>query len=219
VKAPQTSYTIGMDEPENMARRAREANMPIIKVKLGSEDDEAILTAMREANPEVRLRVDANASWSREKAAALIPRLAQYSLEFVEQPLAVGDIEGLRWLRSQNLGVPIFADENIQNAHDVAAHSGAIDGVVLKLAKTEGIRAAVRAIHVARALDMGVMIGCMVESSVAVTAAAHLAPLCDFADLDGPLLIGNDPYQGVTYQGAKLILPDRPGLGVIRKED
>jgi L-alanine-DL-glutamate epimerase-like enolase superfamily enzyme len=215
-KAPPTSFTVSIDEPAVMAQRARESNLPVIKVKLGSPDDEAIVAAIRQAT-DARLRVDANAGWNREQAAALIPRLAQYGLEFVEQPLAVGDIEGLRWLRAQKLGIPIFADENIKTARDVVAHAGAVDGVVIKLMKTGGIREALRAIHVARALDMQIMLGCMVETSVGVTAAAHIAPLCDYADLDGPLLISNDPYQGVTYLGANLVLPDRPGLGLQRK--
>jgi L-alanine-DL-glutamate epimerase-like enolase superfamily enzyme len=163
--------------------------------------------------------VDANAGWNREQAATLIPRLAQYDVEFIEQPLPVGDIDGLHWLRSQNLGLPIFADENILTARDVAAHAGAVDGVVIKLAKTTGIREALRAIHTARALGMQIMIGSMVETSAAITAAAHLSPLCDYADLDGPLLIANDPFQGVQYDGARLVLPDRPGLGLIRRTD
>ena len=213
-KAPQTSYTVGIDAPSVMAERARQSGMPIIKIKLGGENDEATVAAIRAANPDCRLRVDANTAWSREQAAELIPRLAEYGLEFVEQPLAIGDVEGLRWLRQQKLGAPIFADENIQTSHDVAAHAGAVDGVVIKLAKTSGIREAFRAIHVARALDMQVMIGCMVESSVAISAAAHISPLCDYADLDGPLLVANDPYRGVQYRKAQLILPDLPGLGV-----
>ncbi len=214
-KAPQTSFTVSIDTPAAMAERARQSNMPIIKVKLGSSEDEAIVAAIRNATS-ARLRVDANAGWTREQAAEIIPRLAQYDLEFVEQPLPIGDVEGLRWLHSKKLGVPIFADENIKDAHDVAAHAGAVDGVVVKLAKSTGLREAQRAIHTARALDMRVMIGCMVETSVAVTAAAHLAPLCDYADLDGPLLIGNDPYKGVCYAGARMILPDLPGLGLTR---
>jgi L-alanine-DL-glutamate epimerase-like enolase superfamily enzyme len=215
-KAPQTSFTVGIDAPSVMAERARQSGMPIIKVKLGGENDEATVSAIRQANPECRLRVDANTAWSREQAAELIPRLAAYDLEFVEQPLAIGDIDGLRWLRQQSLGAPIFADENIKTSRDVAAHAGAVDGVVIKLAKSSGVREALRAIHVARALDMQIMIGCMVESSVAVSAAAHISPLCDYADLDGPLLVANDPYRGVQYQGAQLILPDLPGLGVTR---
>jgi L-alanine-DL-glutamate epimerase-like enolase superfamily enzyme len=166
--------------------------------------------------------VDANAGWGREEAAELIPRLAAYGLELVEQPLAPGDIEGLRELRqrlrSQGVQTPLFADESARTAREVAALAGAVDGVVIKLMKSGGIREALRAIHTARALDMQVMISCMIESSVGVTAAAHLAPLCDYADLDGPLLIRDDPYTGLQYEGSRLRLPEGPGLGVRRRE-
>lgn len=219
-RIPQTSFTIAIDEPDEMARRARESGYPIIKIKLGSPNDEAIVSAIRQAS-NARLRVDANAGWSREQAAALIPRLVQYDLELIEQPLEKGDIDGLRWLRqrlhAQGVKVPIFVDENVKTARDVAAHAGIVDGVVIKLMKTGGIREAVRAIHTARALDMEIMLSCMVESSVGVTAAAHLSPLCDYVDLDGPLLIKDDPYQGIEYQGADLLLPDLPGIGVERR--
>jgi len=215
-RAPQTSYTISIDEPAVMAEWAKAADMPILKIKLGATDDEAILSAIRQVH-HGPLRVDANAGWSREHAAAIIPRLAQFDLEFVEQPLPVGDIEGLRWLRAKKPGVPIFADENILTAHDVAAHAGSVDGVVIKLAKAGGLRGALRAIHTAHALDMQIMLGSMVETSLAVTAAAHLSPLCDYADLDGPLMIRNDPFDGLRYDKARLVLPERPGLGVVRK--
>jgi L-Ala-D/L-Glu epimerase len=210
---PETSFTIAIDEPDKMAERARQTSWPVLKIKLGSQDDETIIAAIRKATS-ARLRVDANAGWTREQAAALIPRLAAYDLELVEQPLPVGDIEGHRWLRAQKLGVPIFADESIKTARDVADHAGAVDGVVIKLMKSGGIREALSAIHTARALDMRVMIGCMVETSLGVTAAAHLAALCDYVDLDGPLLIKNDPFQGIEYQGSRILLPDRPGLGI-----
>lgn len=213
---PLTSYTVGMDEPAVMAERAKASNMPVIKIKMGGADDEAALKAIRQATS-ARLRVDANAGWSREQAVALIPRLVQYDIEFVEQPLPVGDIEGLRWLRERKLGVPIFADENVKTSKDVAAHAGAVDGVVIKIQKTGGLREALRAIHIARALDMQIMLGCMVETSLGVTAAAHIAALVDYADLDGPMLIANDPFKGVQYDGARLLLSDAPGLGVQRK--
>lgn len=214
--SPETSYTIAIDTPQAMAEVARQIDWPVYKIKLGSSDDEAIIAAIRKVSS-ARLRVDANAGWERAQAARLIPRLAEYGLEFVEQPLPAGDIEGLRWLRSQNLGTPIFADESVKTSHDVAALAGVVDGVVIKLMKTCGMREALRAIHTARALGLQVMLSCMVESSVGVTAAAHLAALCDFIDLDGPMLIKNDPYQGVSYQAANLRLPDSPGLGLTRK--
>jgi L-Ala-D/L-Glu epimerase len=210
---PPTSFTIAIDEPELMAERVRQSNWPIYKIKLGGPDDEAILAAIRNVT-DARVRVDVNGGWTREQAARLIPRLAAYGLELIEQPLAVGDIEGLRWLRAQNLGAPIFADESVKTAHDVIAHHGAVDGVVIKLMKTAGLREALRAITTARALDLPVMIGCMVETSLGVSAAAHLAPLCDFVDLDGPLLINNDPFTGLVYDGAQIRLSDRPGIGV-----
>lgn len=214
---PLTSFTIAMDEPEEMARQAKASGYPIIKIKLGGGRDEEIVAAIRKATDAI-LRVDANAGWSREEAARLIPRLAEFGLELVEQPLAAEDLEGFRWLRQKmkeaGVKVPIVADESVKTSRDVARMAGAVDGVVVKLMKTKGLRDALRAIHTARAHDMQVMLSCMVETSVGVTAAAHLAPLCDFVDLDGPLLIKNDPYDGLHYQGARMILPERPGIGV-----
>ena len=134
----------------------------------------------------------------------------------MEQPLAADDIDGLRWLKQQNFGVPIFADESIKTSRDIATYADAIDGVVIKLMKTGGLREGLRAIHIARAHGLQIMLSCMVETSVGVTAAAHIAPLCGYTDLDGPLLIANDPYRGVRFDGAQLILPEGPGLGVTR---
>ena len=216
---PLTSFTIGIDEPEIMAEQAKSSKFPIIKVKLGSEKDEAIVSLIRNATS-AKLRADANAGWSREQALHIIPRLMEYDLEFIEQPLAVEDVEGYFWLkeklRAQKINIPIFADETTKTSHDVAKLAGAIDGVVVKTMKSEGIREALRMIHTARAHDMQIMLSCMIESSVGATAAAHLAPLCDYVDLDGPLLIKNDPYRGLKYDGAKLTLPDGPGLGLER---
>ena len=216
-KLPLTSFTIGIDEPAVMAEQAKESGHPILKVKLGSDRDEEIVAAIRKAT-DAKLRVDANAGWTRERALEIIPRLADYGLEFIEQPLAVEDVDGYFWLkeqlRIQNVKIPIFADETAKTSHDVTKLAGAIDGVVVKTMKSEGIREALRMIHTARAHDMQIMLSCMVESSVGVTAAAHLAPLCDYADLDGPLLIKNDPYRGLRYEGARFYLPGGPGLGV-----
>ncbi len=216
---PLTSFTIGMAEPEVMAEQAKASGHPVLKIKLGSEKDEAIVKAIRSVTS-AKLRVDANAGWSREQALEIIPRLGEYDLEFIEQPLAVEDVDGYFWLkerlRAQRVAIPIFADETAKNSHDVAKLVGAIDGVVVKTMKSEGIRESLRMIHTARAHDMQIMLSCMVESSVGVTAAAHLAPLCDYADLDGPLLIKNDPYRGLTYEGAKMTLPDRMGIGVVK---
>jgi L-alanine-DL-glutamate epimerase-like enolase superfamily enzyme len=219
-KIPLTSFTIAMDSPEAMAQRAKESGLPVIKVKLGSPDDEAIVAAIRKATT-AKIQLDANAGWTREKALEIIPRLEQYGIELIEQPLATDDIDGMRWLnrklKKQNVKVSIYADESVKNSRDVASLAGAVDGVVIKLMKAEGIREAMRAIHTARALDMQVMMGCMVETSVGVTAAAHLGALCDYIDLDGPILINNDPYNGIVYEGAKIHLSDRPGLGITPK--
>ena len=216
---PLTTFTIAIDEPEVMAEQAKASGYPLLKVKLGSEKDEQIVAAIRKAT-DAKLRVDANAGWSRERALQIIPRLAEYGLEFIEQPLAVDDVEGFFWLkeklRGQKVDIPIFADETAKTSHDIAKLAGAIDGVVVKTMKSEGIREMLRMIHTARAHELQIMLSCMVESSVGVTAAAHLAPLCDYADLDGPLLIKNDPYCGLKYDGAKFSLPDGPGLGVKR---
>jgi L-alanine-DL-glutamate epimerase-like enolase superfamily enzyme len=218
-RLPLTSFTVGMDEPERMAEQARASGYPVLKVKLGSEQDESIVAAVRKAT-DAKLRVDVNAGWSRERALQIIPRLMHYDLQLIEQPLAVQDVEGFFWLkeklRVQKIDIPIFADETAKTSHDVAKLAGAIDGVVVKTMKSEGIREALRMIHTARAHDMQIMLSCMVESSVGVTAAAHLAPLCDYADLDGPLLIKNDPYRGLRYDGARFFLPDGPGSGVER---
>ncbi len=215
---PPTSFTISIDTPEVMAARVKELNYPVIKVKLGAEDAEASVAAIRQAS-NARLRVDANAAWNPEQALELITRLSQYDLELIEQPLPVGDAKSYLWLREQlrarGVTTPIFADESVKTSRDVADFAGAIDGVVVKLMKTGGLREALRTIHTARAHGMKIMLSCMIESSVGVTAAAHLASLCDHLDLDGPLLIGNDPFSGLRYEGANLFIPEGPGLGVI----
>jgi L-alanine-DL-glutamate epimerase-like enolase superfamily enzyme len=214
---PQTSYTIGIDTPDEMARIARESNYPIYKVKLDANNPETALAAIRKVTG-ARLRVDANASWTLQQAVEIIPYLVQYDLEFVEQPLAPGDVRAYQSLRDELhrkcIKMPIFADESIKTSYDVATHAGAIDGIIIKLMKTGGLREAIRTIHTARAHGMKIMLSCMVESSVGITAAAHIGSLCDYLDLDGPLLIANDPFKGVLYDGANLSLPDKPGLGV-----
>jgi len=217
---PLTSFTIGMDEPDVMAEQAKTSNYPIIKIKLGSEKDEAIVAGIREVT-DAQLLVDANAGWTRERALHIIPRLIDYDLKLIEQPLAVSDVQVYFWqkekLRAQNVDIPIFADDTAKTSHDVVKLAGAVDGVVVKTMKSEGIREALRMIHTARAHDMQIMLGCFIESSVGVTAAAHLAPLCDYADLDGPLLVRNDPYRGLSYAGGRMTLPDGPGMGVERR--
>jgi L-alanine-DL-glutamate epimerase-like enolase superfamily enzyme len=219
-RIPPSSFTIAIGTPEQMAERARAAPLPLIKVKLGSQEegaDEARIAAVRAATAKP-LRADANAGWSRERARQLLPVLVEHGVTLLEQPLAVGDLEGMRQLSRMPRRPALYADESIRTTADIIAHAGVVEGVVLKLAKCGGIRAALRDIAVARALGLEVLLGCMIESSLAVTAAAHIAPLCQHVDLDGPLLIDADPFEGVLYREGRLILPDRPGLGVVATE-
>lgn len=217
-RTPQTSFTIGIADPEEMGRKAAAAGgYPILKVKVGTTDDSARLGAIRSVRPDARLRVDANAAWPTARdAARAIEHLSRYDLEFVEQPLPPGDPADLRWLRNHS-PLPIFADESCVTAADVHGLAGAVDGIVVKLAKCGGLRAALQQIQAAHLHGMQVMIGCMIESSVGITAAAHLTPLVEFADLDGNLLVVDDPFSGVTVDQGKLILPEAPGLGVRRR--
>jgi L-alanine-DL-glutamate epimerase-like enolase superfamily enzyme len=210
----ETSFTIAMDSPDEMARRARAAEASILKIKMGGVDDEACVEAVRGAT-NATLRLDANGGWSREDAARLIPRLARFKIELVEQPLAIDDREGFAWLRAQRFGVPIFADESVSTLDDVHALAQSVDGIVIKLRKFGGLRLAHAAIERARSLGLRTMMGCMIESSIAVTAAAHLALCCDLADLDAPLLIRNDPFSGLTYRGSAVLLPPGAGIGAV----
>ena len=212
-RAPYTSYTISIDTPAEMARRAMQAReYPILKVKLGTRHDLEIVQAIRDVT-DAALRVDANAAWTPKEAIATINALAPYNVELVEQPVARGDLEGLRLVR-ESVPVPIVADESCVTLEDVARVAGCVDGINIKLMKCGGLHHALEMIHAARAHHLRVMLGCMIESSIAITAAAHLTPLVDYADLDGALLLAHDPYEGVGLRGGKIALPDRPGLGV-----
>lgn len=212
-RTPRTSITVGLDRPEMMQRKVRELGpVPIIKIKVGGSDDQEVIKAVREVTS-ATLRVDANAAWSAPQALEKITALEEYDIEFVEQPLAADDLEGLRWLQKQTR-MPIMLDESVRTADDIPRLAGCARGINIKLMKCGGLREALRMIHVARAHGLQIMLGCMVETSAAITAAAHLSPLVDFADLDGHLLIENDPFDGVQVTDGKLILPDRPGIGV-----
>lgn len=218
-RVPPSSFTIAIGAPEEMARAARTAPLPVLKLKLGADGeavDLARVDAVRAASA-LPIRVDANAGWSRESAERLLPRLAERGVELCEQPLPAGDLEGLRALSRLPKRPALFADEGIRTSADIVAHAGLVEGVVIKLAKSGGLRGALRDITLARALGLDVLLSCMIESSVAVTAAAHLAPLCQHVDLDGPLLIDNDPFEGVLHREGRLILPDRPGLGLVAR--
>ena len=212
--AAVTNMSIGIDTPEITRQKVREAaDFDVLKVKVGLSTDEATIEAVRSVTKKT-IRVDANEGWtSKEEAARKINWLESQGVQLIEQPLPAHMTEETRWIRN-HVHMPIFADEACHSAADIPRLREAYDGIVVKLDKAGGLLEAYRQLTVARALGMKTMIGCMVSSSCSITAAAHLSPLADFADLDGNLLIGNDPYTGVTVQKGKLILPTAPGLGV-----
>ncbi len=210
---PHTSFTLGIDTPDNMAKKALLArDYPILKVKVGTKHDLDNLKAIREVST-ATIRVDANTAWTPKEAIKMINALAPYGIEFVEQPTSPRNLDGLRLIRD-NVPVPLIADESCVTIEDIPGLAECVDGVNFKLMKSNGITNVLKMIHVARAHNLRVMIGCMIESSLAITAAAHLTPLVDYADLDGHLLIDNDPYEGVKVANGKLMLPNTPGLGV-----
>lgn len=212
-KTPYTAFTIGLDEPEVMAEKTRRAEVyPILKVKLGTPRDIEIIQTLRNVTDKP-IYVDANTAWSPKEAVRKIRELARYGVELVEQPTKSDDRAGLKFVR-EHTELPIIADESIKRATDIPALAECVDGINIKLVKCGGLLEARRMIHLARAHGLLVMLGCMIESSLGITAAAHLTPLVDYADLDGNLLIANDPYTGVTLDKGKLILPKRPGIGV-----
>lgn len=222
-RAPLSSLTLSIAQDEDeLRRRVRAAEgFPILKLKLGTGDleaDEAIVRLVRQET-DAHLCVDANSAWSVKEAAYITPRLASYGLLFVEQPIPRADVEDwhrLRRLLPHDLP-PLIADESVRQADDILALAGAADGINIKLSKAGGLREARRMITLSRVLGMQVMLGCMVESSVGITAAAHLAPMVDFADLDGNLDVANDPYVGVIMETGRLSLPSGAGLGVVRR--
>jgi L-Ala-D/L-Glu epimerase len=215
--AAHTSFTLGIDSPTEMAKKALKAiDYPILKVKVGTRHDLDNIKAIREVSQAV-IRVDANTAWTAKEAIQAINALAPYSIEFVEQPIAPRDWAGLKLVR-ENVPLPIIADESCVTIEDIPRVAECVDGINIKLMKCGGLRHALKMIHVARAHNLRVMIGCMIESSLAITAAAHLTPLVDYADLDGHLLIDNDPYVGVGVLNGKLVLPEGPGLGVKVRE-
>jgi L-alanine-DL-glutamate epimerase-like enolase superfamily enzyme len=225
MRAPLSSLTLSITEDEeDLRRRVRAAGRsPVLKLKLGTGDlraDEAIVRVARQES-DARLCVDANSAWRVEDAARIIPRLAAYDLLFIEQPIPAAEVEGWHRLRRLLPGdlPPLIADESVRQAEDVLALAGAADGINVKLSKVGGLREARGMIALARAMGMQVMLGCMVESSVGITAAAHLAPLVDFADLDGNLDVANDPYVGVRMEKGRLYLPEGAGLGVTRRSN
>ena len=211
--APQSSFTIAIAESHELEQRVIEAReYPILKIKLGTDRDMEIVRIVRNAAPEKRLRVDANAAWTAKHAVRMSEFLADQGVEMLEQPVPASDIEGLRFVRKRSK-LPIFADESCLVATDIAKLAGAVDGINIKLAKCGSLREALRMVHTARALDMQVMAGCMIETSLGISAIAQIAPLLDFADFDGAALLSSDPFRGASIAGGAIRLSDGPGLG------
>lgn len=220
---PVSTYALSIPLSESELRETIRSvsDYPFLKLKLGSGDlefDEAVVRITREIYPG-RLCVDANSAWSIPQALEIIPRLSRYDLDFVEQPIPYTNIDDWHLLRRMLRGTipPLIADESVHAVEDIIALAGAADGVNLKLAKCGGIQRVRELIVLARALDMSVMLGCMIESSLALTAAAHLAPLVDYLDLDGLLHLASDPFEGLEFDRGRITLPDRPGIGALEK--
>jgi len=217
-KAPQSTFTIGIDTTDMMRQKVLEAEQyPILKIKLGAGKarDIEILETIRSVTDK-ELRVDANAAWTVKNAIQMLPVLQEFGVTVLEQPLAPHDLEGFSLLRHHST-IPIFADESCLVATDVPKLVGRVDGVNIKLAKCGSLREAIRIIHVARANAMLVMVGCMMESSIGITSAAHFTPLVDIVDLDGAALLAHDPFVGATIDGGQVTLPTGPGLGLSRR--
>ena len=215
-KAPDTTFTIGIDTADVVREKTRECadKFNILKVKVGLENDEEMIRTIREVT-DLPLAADANQGWKdREKALDEIFWLAEQGVVMVEQPMAKERLEDNAWITERS-PLPIFADESIQRLADIPAIKGAYSGINIKLMKCTGMREAWKMLTYARAEGMRVMVGCMTETSCAVSAAAQLSPAVDFADLDGNLLISNDRFAGVTVEGGRLVLPDRPGIGLL----
>lgn len=215
-RAPKSSFTIGLGTDDQIRQKVAEAaQYPILKIKLGTDRDEEILRTIRDATDKP-IRVDANAGWTRERAIRMLPVLREFGVEFVEQPLPPDDLEGIAAVRREGI-LPVIVDESCLVAADIPRLAGVADGINIKLAKCGSLREALRMIATARAHGMLVMLGCMIESSLGITAAAQLAPLLDAADLDGAALTANDPFVGATIEHGEIRVPTEPGLGVRRR--
>jgi L-alanine-DL-glutamate epimerase-like enolase superfamily enzyme len=211
---PNTSFTIGIDKPGVVKSKTAEASaFKILKVKLGKGHDREMITAVRSVT-NIPLCVDVNQGWTdRQEALDRILWLKEQGVVFIEQPMAKTAYADTAWL-TQRSPIPVIADEAFQTVADLEKVNGVYSGINVKLMKCGGMRAAYTIMKMARALGMKVMIGCMTETSCAVTAAAQLSPLADWADLDGNLLIGNDKFSGIRITDGKVILPDEPGIGI-----
>ena len=213
-EAPPTSYTIGIDTVEGTHRRARAArDFRALKIKVGGAEDLARVEAVR-AESDVPLRVDANEGWTLESARELVPALVELGVELVEQPFPADDLDSFRGLRELEPLPPLVVDEGCHDLADVAPAAEYAEGINVKLAKSGGLREAVRMIHAARALGLRVMLGCMIESQLGVAPAAAIASLVDWADLDGHLLLADQPYTGLELRDGRVLPGPATGLGV-----
>lgn len=211
-KAPLTDYTIGIDTIDKMVEKMKEKPWPIYKIKLGTPEDIAIVTALRQ-HTDATLRIDANAGWTVEEALEKIPQLAALGVEFIEQPLAKDNWEGMKILYESS-PLPLIADEACVVQGDVEKCYQHFHGINIKLTKCSGITPARFMIEKARSLGMKVMVGSMNESSIGTAAIAHLTPLLDYVDMDGPLLLKEDIAKGIGFDHGKVVFSDMPGLGV-----
>ncbi len=212
-KAPMSTFTIGLDTPEKIRAKVLEAaQYPILKIKLGTDRDVEILRTIRDTTDK-EIRVDANCGWTVKRAIAMLPVLAEFGVTVLEQPLPPNELDGLAEI-TRRASIPVIADESCETAVDIPRLVGKVDGINIKLAKCGSLREAVRMIAIARAHGMMVMVGCMIESSLGITAAAHFTPLVDIVDLDGAALLANDPFLGASIDGGRVTLPEGPGLGV-----
>ena len=215
-KAPRSTFTIGIDAAEKMRAKVLEAaEYPILKVKLGTDRDIEILRTVREATDR-EIRVDANCGWTVKQAIGMLPVLREFGVTVLEQPLPPHELDGLGEI-SRRADIPVIADESCRTAVDIPPLVGKVDGINIKLAKCGSLREAIRMVAVARAHGLLVMVGCMIESSIGITAAAHFTPLVDIVDLDGAALLANDPFTGARIDGGQVTLPGAPGLGVGRR--
>jgi len=216
--APLSSYTLGIDNADAMQRKLEEAtSYPILKLKVGTAEDRRMLELVRKAAPDKLIRVDANTAWDAKQALTLVPLLEELDIELIEQPFHADDLDAFRLLRERTR-IPVVADESCRTAADIPRLVGAVDGINIKLEKCGSLREAVRMVHVARAHHLKVMVGCMMCSTLAVAAAMQLAPLCDWADLDGAALMANDPFDGPHLAAdGRLVLQRAAGLGVTRR--
>ena len=210
----RTSYTIAIGAPEDMLAQARAASaFGTLKVKLGFDGDLELARRLKLELPDTTFRYDANEGWDREQAAAALAVLEDLDAELVEQPLPASDAEGMLWLKERT-HIPLLADEAVLTLDDLDAVAEAYDGVVVKLAKTGGIAAAFALVSACTELGLRVLMGCMIESSLGIAAALQIAGLADYVDLDGALLLAEDPFTGIGVDGDLLTASEEPGLGV-----